>query len=173
MAEYVNPLSNFEKMGKYACVDKLNYLNLLDSYRLKSNLTASQKAQLSFYETLKKQYLESGCGVDALKDTCLDLETKIGLMQSAIDVALRQGSSQPIQLSQQLLQQYKDDFVKKGCETKINELKTEQMNDILQGYQEQDKLRIQEQTKKMVRQRVVVGGVIVLLGLGIILIKRK
>lgn len=173
MAEYVNPLSNFEKMGKYACVDKLNYLNLLDSYRLKSNLTASQKAQLSFYETLKKQYLESGCGVDSLKDTCLDLETKIGLMQSAIDVALRQGSSQPIQLSQQLLQQYKDDFVKKGCETKINELKTEQMNDILQGYQEQDKLRIQEQTKKMVRQRVVVGGVIVLLGLGIILIKRK
>ena len=173
MAQYINPLSSFEKMGKYACGDKLNYLKMLESYRLKSNLRPTEIKQLSFYDTLKKQYIESGCGVDDLKDTCFDLEMKIGLMQSAIDVALRQGSAQSIQVSQQLIKQYKDEFAKKGCESKINEVKTEQINAILQGYQEQDKLRIQEQTKKMVRQRVVVGGVIVLLALGIILIKKK
>lgn len=169
----ISPLSDFEKMGKFTCDDRINYLNMLDSLKLKSNLLLSQKEQLKYYDVLKNQYLLGGCGIDLIKDKCFDLDSKIGILQSTIDLAIKQGSSQPLEISKKLLEQYKEEFNKNLCETKINEVKTGIISEVVDKYKTEDEKRISEQTKKMVRQRIIIGSIFVVLAFGILIFKKK
>jgi hypothetical protein len=172
-------ISNIIQATPYSCANDLNSLILqkqIIDYHVK-NFGNSSKSTISAEELKKRQeqyvidkkkYDESDCGIDSQRDDCINLQGQITSLQSTITY-LR--SIRNIKLADERkiqLEGLQKKFNDSKCSDEIGKFRAEYVNSVSDAFQAIDKLRIEQESKYLLKKRVFFGGIIILGALFII-----
>jgi hypothetical protein len=150
---------------QYSCEsDKRNLQlkkNILD-YNIK-NISKITPAQLKImqldYETSKKKFDNSPCGKYPETDACVALQAKITSTQSIITYYRKIKDTKKADL---LVKQLEDDIKKfndSKCAEKVNDYRTGTVLSIAENFKALDKLRIEDESKYQLKQKIFFGAV--------------
>jgi hypothetical protein len=156
------------KGNQNTCVLDASVLSIkkanIDKTKSDINLTTAKREQLRYleedYEAHKKRYEEAGCGKDALKDKCFQLQHIITSRQSSISRALVAGSKYQVAAYQADLDKSLSDFKSSNCDAKISQIRGEYAMSVSDEFKKMDKERIEAEIKNQQKQRLLFSVIV-------------
>jgi hypothetical protein len=150
---------------QYSCESDKRNLQLkkgtLDYYT--KNISKIIPTQLKIlqldYETSKKKFDNSPCGKDPETDACIALQAKITSTQSIITYYRKINNSKQANLLTKSLEEYTNKFNDSKCAEKVNDYRTGTVLSIAENFKALDKLRIEEESKYQLKQKIFFGAV--------------
>jgi hypothetical protein len=109
------------------------------------------------YDNAKKKYDASTCGKDVVRDKCIALQERMGVMRSTIAYFYSVNDNEYAIKRTADLEALKKQFDESKCEAKIGDFRAEVINTIIDVYSEMDKKRIEEQSKYQAKQKIFFG----------------
>lgn len=101
---------------------------------------------------------------------CIEIQKTIDKVVNERSFEALKSSNSDASLLSKRLAELERFFEKSNCSLVLGNLKTQQVADVASKYNEIDRVRIEEETDKQVRKRVLIGVSVFLAGLGIVLI---
>lgn len=127
---------------------------------------------------LKREYSNSGCGVNLLNDKCISTENQIisltNLIATQGTLALTDNRIYgQIDVWKKQLAQLKADYALNGCVSRVEEIKQAKIQEIAKTYQDLSKTRIDTTSIYERNKRVFFGTIVLLLALVLITTNKK
>jgi hypothetical protein len=160
-------IKTLDEIGKFNCVDKLEYIKFLEKQLQNSYANTSingikikkeeeEKCLNDKINAYKKEYDSQGCGKNQPIDRCITLKQYINSVQDSII------NSNQVDLDNQVMQQYKSEYAKIKCDKVFSNYALGQVNEVSDKYKSIDKLRIESASRLERNKRIYFGGLILI-----------
>jgi hypothetical protein len=104
---------------------------------------------------------------------CLELQKKISKAIIDKDFYAKRLDVKKVENITADLKYLNSEFTKKNCTTEIGKAQKQQLDKIATDYQEIDKIRIETESVRQRNKKVLIGGSILIVGLGLLLSLKK